>query len=147
MACCLTAPSHHLNQWSIHYLHFVFTSDSYENPEIALDSGAILRECCKYEPLAKIILKSDEFFKFFDYVELPTADVASDAFLSFEVCRHDGYLFTRVIYFMLDYWGIKNMKYVYALVAQRSIGISHQYFCHIHFYDIHYEYLDKSLWV
>ncbi|XP_063932200.1 calcium-binding protein 39-like [Zophobas morio] len=56
----------------------------YESTEVAGNCGLILRECIRYEPLAKIILNSDKFFAFFDYVENPTFDVASDAFATFE---------------------------------------------------------------
>lgn len=45
----------------------------------------ILRECIRYEPLAKIVLNSEEFFNLFTYVELSTFDVASDAFSTFKV--------------------------------------------------------------
>ncbi|KAJ1563213.1 Calcium-binding protein 39 [Cladochytrium tenue] len=56
----------------------------YENHEIALNCGMILRECIRHEMLAKIILESDYFWRYFSYVELPTFDVASDAFATFK---------------------------------------------------------------
>ena len=57
----------------------------YEQPEIALNCGMMLRECCRYEELTKIILNSEQFYRFFQYVELSTFDIASDAFLTFRV--------------------------------------------------------------
>ncbi|XP_065643887.1 calcium-binding protein 39 [Hydra vulgaris] len=62
----------------------------YENPEIALNSGMILRECIRYESLAKIILSSEKFFDLFKYVEDSTFDIASDAFSTFKelLTRH-----------------------------------------------------------
>jgi len=62
----------------------------YENQEVALNSGMILRECLRYEPLAKIVLNAEEFFDLFRYVELSTFDVASDAFSTFKelLTRH-----------------------------------------------------------
>nr|KAG5701450.1 hypothetical protein BaRGS_032782 [Batillaria attramentaria] len=57
----------------------------YETHEIALNCGMMLRECCRYEALAKIMLYSQEFYKFFDYVEVSTFDIASDAFSTFKV--------------------------------------------------------------
>lgn len=45
----------------------------------------MLRECVKHEPLAKIILESEEFYRFYGYVELSTFDIASDAFSTFRV--------------------------------------------------------------
>lgn len=59
--------------------------DSYEHQEIALNCGTMLRECARYEALAKIMLHSSEFFNFFRYVEVSTFDIASDAFSTFKV--------------------------------------------------------------
>eukprot|EP00049_Salpingoeca_infusionum_P017859 m.354675 g.354675 ORF g.354675 m.354675 type:complete len:322 (-) comp17079_c0_seq1:347-1312(-) len=57
----------------------------YEQPDIALSTGAMLRECIKKEPLAKHLLASPELFdKFFGYVEQSQFDVASDAFSTFK---------------------------------------------------------------
>ncbi|KAG5684619.1 hypothetical protein PVAND_013842 [Polypedilum vanderplanki] len=62
----------------------------YEHQEIALNCGTMLRECARYEALAKIMLYSDEFFNFFQYVEVSTFDIASDAFSTFKelLTRH-----------------------------------------------------------
>ncbi|XP_061901412.1 calcium binding protein 39, like 1 [Entelurus aequoreus] len=62
----------------------------YENAEVALNCGMMLRECLRHEPLAKTILLSEEFYSFFRYVELSTFDIASDAFASFKdlLTRH-----------------------------------------------------------
>lgn len=46
----------------------------------------ILRECLRHEVLAKIVLNSQKVYKFFDYVEMNTFDIASDAFATFKVC-------------------------------------------------------------
>lgn len=46
----------------------------------------MLRECIRYEPLAKLILQSDKFYDFFTYVEMSTFDISSDAFSTFKVC-------------------------------------------------------------
>ncbi|XP_072034243.1 LOW QUALITY PROTEIN: calcium-binding protein 39-like [Amphiura filiformis] len=57
----------------------------YESPDIALNCGTMLRESIRHEALAKIILNSQGHFdKFFDYVELATFDIASDAFATFK---------------------------------------------------------------
>ncbi|EIE84747.1 calcium-binding protein 39 [Rhizopus delemar RA 99-880] len=62
----------------------------YEQPEVALNCGLILRECIRHEALAKIILYSGKFYQFFEYVEMSTFDIASDAFASFKeiLTRH-----------------------------------------------------------
>jgi calcium binding protein 39 len=57
----------------------------YEQPVIALNCGVMLRECVRFEALAKIVLHSDAFYDFFGYVEGSTFDIASDAFATFKV--------------------------------------------------------------
>merc|ERR1739848_624957 len=56
----------------------------YEQQEIALNCGTMLRECIRYEALTKILLYSDNFYDFFKYVEVSTFDIASDAFATFK---------------------------------------------------------------
>lgn len=56
----------------------------YDNKEIALNCGNMLRECIKFSTLAKYILEAASFDLFFKFVELPTFDVASDAFSTFK---------------------------------------------------------------
>ncbi|XP_044043770.1 calcium-binding protein 39-like isoform X2 [Siniperca chuatsi] len=62
----------------------------YETPQVALNCGIMLRECIRHEPLAKIVLHSDHFNSFFNYVEMSTFDIASDAFATFKdlLTRH-----------------------------------------------------------
>ncbi|XP_021955185.1 protein Mo25 [Folsomia candida] len=62
----------------------------YEHQDIALNCGTMLRECARYEALAKIIVYSEDFYKFFNYVEVSTFDIASDAFSTFKelLTRH-----------------------------------------------------------
>ncbi|GFO08759.1 calcium-binding protein [Plakobranchus ocellatus] len=62
----------------------------YENQDIALNCGMMLRECCRFEPLAKSVITSPDFYKFFAYVEVSTFDIASDAFSTFKdlLTRH-----------------------------------------------------------
>ncbi|XP_022250797.1 protein Mo25-like isoform X2 [Limulus polyphemus] len=64
----------------------------YEKQDIALNCGTMLRECARYEALAKIVLHSDEFYNFFKFVEVSTFDIASDAFSTFKelLTRHKG---------------------------------------------------------
>lgn len=56
----------------------------YDNKEVALHCGIMLRECIKFLSLARYILESASFELFFKFVELPTFDVASDAFSTFK---------------------------------------------------------------
>jgi len=57
---------------------------AYENSDVSLNCGAILRECTRHESLTKIILSTPNVWKFFKHVEGSNFDVASDAFQSFK---------------------------------------------------------------
>ena len=46
----------------------------------------MLRECIKDETLATVVLDDERFYKLFEYVEMSTFDIASDAFSTFKVC-------------------------------------------------------------
>lgn len=60
--------------------------DGYNDPEIALNSGSILREVIRHEELNELLLNDPHMFDaFFEYVQLSTFDVASDAFATFKV--------------------------------------------------------------
>jgi calcium binding protein 39 len=62
--------------------------DGYNDPEIALNSGSILREVIRHEELNELLLNDPHMFDaFFEYVQLSTFDVASDAFATFKVRR------------------------------------------------------------
>jgi len=53
----------------------------YDDVEIALNCGAILRECIRHESLCKKILEEQKYFyPFFDLVQKSSFDVAADAF-------------------------------------------------------------------
>lgn len=62
----------------------------YDKHDIALNCGSMLRECARYEPLAKTMINSESFYDFFKYVEGSTFDIASDAFSTFKelLTRH-----------------------------------------------------------
>eukprot|EP00462_Mataza_sp_D1_P001142 CAMPEP_0175091930 /NCGR_PEP_ID=MMETSP0086_2-20121207/2181_1 /TAXON_ID=136419 /ORGANISM="Unknown Unknown, Strain D1" /LENGTH=321 /DNA_ID=CAMNT_0016364737 /DNA_START=162 /DNA_END=1127 /DNA_ORIENTATION=+ len=60
--------------------------NGYGNADIALNCGSILREVIRHEKLNEMILYDDTLFsKFFEYVQLTTFDVASDAFGTFKL--------------------------------------------------------------
>uniref|UniRef100_A0A5B7BS89 Putative calcium-binding protein 39 isoform X1 n=1 Tax=Davidia involucrata TaxID=16924 RepID=A0A5B7BS89_DAVIN len=75
--CCVQYMENHLE-----LLDFLVVC--YDNKEIALNCGNMLRECIKLPSLSKYILESPSFELFFKYVELPNFDVASDAFSTFK---------------------------------------------------------------
>lgn len=69
----------------------------------------VLRECIRHEPLAKKILESVHFWKFFTYVDLSTFDVASDAFATFKVWLFcliytDSYYYFRIYLQDINKW-------------------------------------------
>jgi calcium binding protein 39 len=59
--------------------------NGYSEPEIALNCGSILREVIRHEALNDLLLNSPLFEAFFEYVQLSTFDVASDAFATFKL--------------------------------------------------------------
>ncbi|KAH6795881.1 Mo25 family protein [Perilla frutescens var. hirtella] len=62
----------------------------YENNDLALHYGAMLRECIRHQSVAKYILDSDHMKKFFEFIQLPNFDIASDAAATFKelLTRH-----------------------------------------------------------
>ena len=62
----------------------------YEDVDIALNVGHVLRDCLRHENVTRVILMSPEFNRFFDLVSHPNFDVASDAFACFRdaLTRH-----------------------------------------------------------
>ncbi|OBZ78380.1 Calcium-binding protein 39 [Grifola frondosa] len=64
--------------------------DGYKNEEIALNTGMILREMLRHEPLAKILLHSDQFYTFPHYIETTTFGISCDAYTNLKetLTRH-----------------------------------------------------------
>ncbi|OJT07072.1 Calcium-binding protein 39 [Trametes pubescens] len=64
--------------------------DGYGNEEIALNTGMILREMLRHEPLAKILLYSEQFYKFPHYIESTTFGISCDAYTNLKetLTRH-----------------------------------------------------------
>ncbi|WOK95467.1 MO25-like protein [Canna indica] len=62
----------------------------YEDMDIALHYGAMLRECIRHQCIARYVLESEHMKKFFDYIQLPNFDIASDAAATFKelLTRH-----------------------------------------------------------
>lgn len=51
----------------------------YENEEVALNTGMILREMLKHEPLAKILLYSDQYVMSSNYLVFSCTDIMIDS--------------------------------------------------------------------
>ncbi|XP_042417438.1 putative MO25-like protein At5g47540 [Zingiber officinale] len=62
----------------------------YEDMDIALHYGAMLRECIRHQSVARYVLESEYMKKFFDYIQIPNFDIASDATITFKelLTRH-----------------------------------------------------------
>ena len=64
---------------------------SYEQPDVALNFGIMLREAVRHERLANILLRREETFAtLFRCIESPHFDVASDAFATVNRCPSEG---------------------------------------------------------
>ncbi|RXK35187.1 calcium binding protein 39 [Tremella mesenterica] len=62
------------------------TLKGYGNAEIALNTGLILKEMVRYEALAHILLYSDQFYTFPNYIENTTFGISCDAFANMKDC-------------------------------------------------------------
>ncbi|XP_010530064.1 PREDICTED: putative MO25-like protein At5g47540 [Tarenaya hassleriana] len=64
--------------------------EGYENTDMALHYGAMLRECIRHQTVAKYVLESQHMQKFFDFIQLPNFDIAADAAATFKelLTRH-----------------------------------------------------------
>ncbi|CAH1448211.1 unnamed protein product [Lactuca virosa] len=65
-------------------------ASGYENPDMALHYGAMLRECIRHQSVARYVLESEHMKKFFDFIQLPNFDIAADAAATFKelLTRH-----------------------------------------------------------
>ncbi|XP_051125954.1 uncharacterized protein LOC127247908 [Andrographis paniculata] len=75
--CCVQYMENHLE-----LLDFLVAC--YDNKDIALTCGHLLRECIKLPSLSTYLLESPSFGLFFKFIELPNFDIASDAFSTFK---------------------------------------------------------------
>ncbi|XP_062232570.1 putative MO25-like protein At5g47540 [Phragmites australis] len=62
----------------------------YDNLDIAIHYSTILRDCIRHQVAAWYVLESEHMRKFFDYIQLPDFNIASDAFRTFKelLTRH-----------------------------------------------------------
>ncbi|CAO2842435.1 unnamed protein product [Amaranthus hypochondriacus] len=62
----------------------------YENTDMALHYGSMLRECIRHQVVAKYVLESEHLKKFFGFIQLPNFDIAADAAATFKelLTRH-----------------------------------------------------------
>ncbi|KAK1297034.1 putative MO25-like protein [Acorus calamus] len=81
----------------------------YENMDIALHYGAMLRECIRHQSIARYVLESDHMKEFFKYIQLDHFDISSDALATFKelLTRHKStvaeYLSKNYDWFFADF--------------------------------------------
>ncbi|XP_021274417.1 putative MO25-like protein At5g47540 isoform X2 [Herrania umbratica] len=81
----------------------------YEDSDIAWTYGSISRECIRHQSVAKYVLVSEHMKKFFDYLQNPNFDIASDAQATFKelLIRHKstvaGFLSANYDWFFQEY--------------------------------------------
>ncbi|KAI4294745.1 hypothetical protein MLD38_040931 [Melastoma candidum] len=64
--------------------------NGYDDTDLALHYGAMLRECIRHQSVARYVLESQNMKKFFEQIELPNFDVAADVGATFKelMTRH-----------------------------------------------------------
>ncbi|XP_052736193.1 putative MO25-like protein At5g47540 isoform X2 [Vigna angularis] len=72
--------------------------------DVALTYGAVARECIRHQTVAKHVLESDNMKKFFEYIQLPNFEIASDAVATFKFFKdYNSQLLESTSYFTRRY--------------------------------------------
>ncbi|RPA85902.1 Mo25-like protein [Ascobolus immersus RN42] len=98
----------------------VMLLQGYDNPQIAVTCGGMLRECIKHEALADIVIHDERFWNFFEYVQGGSFDISSDAFSTFKdlLTRHKG----LVANFLAETYSAFFAKYNTLLVSMNYVA-------------------------
>ncbi|KDP39218.1 hypothetical protein JCGZ_00975 [Jatropha curcas] len=102
----------------------------YEDPDLALHYGGMLRECIRHQSIAKYALESENMKKFFNYIQLPNFDVAADAMATFKelLTRHKstvaGFLSKNYDWFFQDFNSklLESQSYITKRQACKLLG-------------------------
>ncbi|XP_057430571.1 putative MO25-like protein At5g47540 isoform X2 [Lotus japonicus] len=102
----------------------------YENTDMALHYGAMLRECIRHQIVAQYVLNSPHMKKFFDYIQLPNFDIAADAAATFKelLTRHKStvaaFLSTNYEWFFAEYNSklLESTNYITRRQAVKLLG-------------------------
>lgn len=91
----------------------------YDDPNIALNCGTMLRDCLRDEPLARQLLESPMFLGFFERVEVANFEIASDAFATFKdlLSRHKA----TVAQYLLDHYNEFFPEYMKLLKSSNYV--------------------------
>ncbi|KAH9611872.1 hypothetical protein KSS87_019551 [Heliosperma pusillum] len=102
----------------------------YENADMALHYGSMLRECIRHQVVAKYVLESEHLKKFFDFIQLPNFDIAADAAATFKelMTRHKStvaeFLSNNYDWFFEDYNSklLESSNYITRRQAVKLLG-------------------------
>ncbi|XP_010538461.1 PREDICTED: putative MO25-like protein At5g47540 [Tarenaya hassleriana] len=104
--------------------------EGYENTDMALHYGAMLRECIRHQAVAKYVLESQNMKKFFDFIQLPNFDIAADAAATFKelLTRHKStvaeFLINNYDWFFAEYNSklLESSNYITRRQAVKLLG-------------------------
>lgn len=109
-------------------------------------TGSILRQCARQSMLCDLIHKSPSFMRFFDYVQVTTFELASDAFSSFNLCltRHPAicakWLLANFELFFVEKWGRLLMSRTY-VTQRQALTLLRQILNNRQFYHVMIKYV------
>ncbi|XP_071705686.1 putative MO25-like protein At5g47540 [Rutidosis leptorrhynchoides] len=102
----------------------------YEDTDMALHYGAMLRECIRHQSVARYVLESEHTKKFFDFIQLPNFDISADAAATFKelMTRHKStvaeFLSKNYDWFFAEYNGklLESPNYITRRQAIKLLG-------------------------
>lgn len=102
----------------------------YDDADMALHYGSMLRECIRHQVVARYVLYSDHFKKFMDYIQLPNFDIAADACATFKelMTRHKStvaeFLTKNYDWFFMEYNSklLESSNYITRRQAVKLLG-------------------------
>ncbi|KAL2318403.1 hypothetical protein Fmac_032279 [Flemingia macrophylla] len=100
----------------------------YDNTDMALHYGAMLRECIRHQIVAKYVLDSPHMKKFFDYIQLPNFDIAADAAATFKelLTRHKS---TVAEFLYKNYKWVDYFHHIYCMEPSQNSIPRGKWFC------------------
>jgi len=112
-------------------------------------TGSILRQCARQPVLCDLIHKSPSFIRFFDYVQVTTFELASDAFSSFNLCltRHPAicakWLLANFDLFFVEKWGRLLLSRTY-VTQRQALTLLRQILNNRSFYHVMMKYISTK---
>ncbi|KAK4755563.1 hypothetical protein SAY87_009320 [Trapa incisa] len=104
--------------------------DGYNNTDMALHYGAMLRDCIRHQSVARYVMEVGHINKFFDYIQLPNFDIAADAAATFKelMTRHKStvaeFLSKNYDWFFMEYNSklLESTNYITRRQAVKLLG-------------------------